>query len=142
MAWPITAADVKKGLVDGGVYMQMLIPDPADIGEFVVLKGLIGQGVLPNTWRIYQNYEFSAYYEATSADIKFVMLINATTGIRRVWLTRKKYRLVVREEFNAEIQYLKGEITAKMGSGPEPYIGTNEFGPEPSKCQGCAYTSG
>lgn len=136
--WAVTKADKDKGLTGEDGAIVALIADPAVVPEFIVIKGLMGQGVAQDTWRIYQNYEFTEYYEAASADIKRVEPAGRTV---RVWLERKAYRHVAPEDFSPEGQYLKGEIAAKGSAAAEPYAGPNEFGPEPTHCPKCAYAT-
>ena len=125
--WPISKASKDKGLgaEDGAVLA--LIADPAQIDEFLVIKGLMGQGVLQDTWRIYQNYEFTEYYEVKSADIKRVEPPVGRTV--RVWLDRKVYRHVIREEFSAEAQYLEGRDRGEERRSPGAVRGRQRVRP-------------
>ncbi len=136
---PISPADQARLLAEDPAVLA-LIPDPDDIPQVLVVRGIFGQGPLADTWRIYLAYDFTQYFEVGSADI---LHFEPAGDTQRIWLVRKPYRRVVRESYDVEVAYLKGVVE----TGSEVDLGDGstlpgEFYPSPTACSKCLHATG
>jgi hypothetical protein len=121
-----------KGLKESDL-IKLLVPDPGDVPDVILLKGLMGQSATQDIWRIYVTNDLTEYYEVNAAD---VVLADHQSGMVRAWVTRGAIRHVNLRKWSAEVEFLSGNLAAKADGTPVTgFSGPDEgFGPEPTKC--------
>jgi len=101
--------------------VNALIKNPADLPKLVVLKGFLGMGSTPGSWRVYLNHAFTDYYEIENRDdIKHVVAISEDEG-QRVWIRHGAATRLVRSRAGTaeRPQLLEGSVVqAHLGAAP------------------------